>query len=63
MQIWLGKQILGQKDMTQRVEVGKPGEFADLEDMSDADLADIARGSRGGVVAPTNGATRPAQLH
>ena len=48
---------------TQRVEVGKPGEFAELEDMSDADLADIARGSGSGVVAPKNGAPRPTRLH
>lgn len=28
----------------ERKEVGRPGEFADLEDMSDAELAEIARG-------------------
>jgi hypothetical protein len=48
---------------TQRVEVGKPGEFAELEDMSDADLADIARGSGGRTPAQTNGAARSSQLH
>jgi len=46
-----------------RKEVGKPGEFAELEDMSDADLAGIARGSGSGVVAPKNGAPRPTRLH
>jgi hypothetical protein len=45
---------------TQRVEVGKPGEFAELEDMSDAELADIARGSGSGVAAPANGEARPS---
>lgn len=63
MLIWLGKQLLGQKDITQRVEVGKPGEFAELEDMSDADLAAIARGSSSGTVASKDGAARPARLH
>lgn len=48
---------------TQRVEVGKPGEFAELEDMSDAELADIARGSSGRASAPENGASRSSKLH
>lgn len=46
-----------------RKEVGKPGEFAELEDMSDADLAAIARGSSSGTVAPKDGAPRSSQLH
>lgn len=46
-----------------RKEVGKPGEFAELEDMSDADLAAIARGSSSGVIAPENGAPRSSKLH
>lgn len=46
-----------------RKEVGKPGDFAELEDMSDADLADIARGSGGGIAAQANGAQKPARLH
>jgi len=49
--------------LVDRKEVGKPGEFAELEDMSDADLAAIARGSGSGTVAPSNGATRSSQLH
>jgi phage terminase small subunit len=46
-----------------RKEVGKPGEFADLEDMSDSDLADIARGGSGRASTPSNGPTGSAQLH
>jgi hypothetical protein len=63
MLIWLGKNLLGQKDMTQRVEIGKPGEFAELEDLSDADLADIARGSGGRAATPADGAARPSSVH
>jgi len=32
MQIWLGKQLLGQREPIREIEVGKPGDFAQLDD-------------------------------
>ena len=37
MQIWLGKNELGQRD---RIETGKPGEFGDVRSMTDDQLDD-----------------------
>lgn len=46
-----------------RKEVGKPGEFAELEELSDAELADIARGRGNGITASENGAQGSSKLH
>lgn len=32
MQIWLGKQMLGQREPIKEIEIGKPGDFAQMED-------------------------------
>ena len=45
MQIWLGKQLLDQKDATNRLEVGKPGDFANMtDDELDRFIVDKASG-------------------
>ena len=32
MQIWLGKQMLGQREPVREIELGRPGDFSSLED-------------------------------
>ena len=54
MAIWLGKQLLGQRD-AQQVDVS----VRHVAEMTDDELIAIAAGSRAGVAAQANGAAKP----
>lgn len=62
MLIWLGKQLLGQKDRTENEHTGANGgpiEYRDVRDITDAELdAQIAALERGEVAAITPAGAR-----
>jgi len=62
MLIWLGKQLLGQRDY-QRLE--HSGEIAQrhVTELTDAELAAIAAGGRAGAAEAESGETQPAGVH
>lgn len=62
MLIWLGKQLLGQRDY-QRLE--HSGEIArrHVTELTDAELAAIAAGGRAGAAEAASGETQPAGVH
>lgn len=42
MQIWLGKQLLGQREPVRQLEVGKPGSFDQMDDDQLLEYIDLA---------------------
>jgi hypothetical protein len=65
MLVWLGKQLLGQKDAPQRIEHGNPGDF-DMSEYSDDELRQAASVARTGASGTGEKGTRtpsPDRLH
>jgi hypothetical protein len=58
MQIWLGKQWLGQKDRTESVNVN--ANYSAV--VSDAELLEIARMGRAGIVEATSSEDEPNRV-
>lgn len=58
-------ELLGQElgMFIKRTEQGKPGEFAELDELTDTDLADIARASSSRAFAPKDGTAWSSGVH